>query len=125
MPVFFIILHFTIKNEPMAYFYLFLAIICEVVSTSLLKASDEFRRLIPSIIVVLGYLGSFYFMTLSMRKLTVGTVYATWSGLGIVLVAIAGALFYKEKVDFAGIVGMGLIIAGVLVINLLSKTHSH
>lgn len=113
------------KNKPMAYFYLLLAIICEVVSTSFLKASDEFRRLIPSIIVILGYIGAFYFMTLSMRKLTVGTVYATWSGLGIVLVALVGVIFYKEKVDLAGMIGMGLIIAGVLVINLLSKTHSH
>lgn len=109
----------------MTYLYLAIAILCEVVATSCLKASNEFKALLPSIFVVLGYLGSLYFMTLSLRKLTLGTVYATWSGLGIVLVAIFGFVIYKEKLDAAAILGMTLIIAGVLIMNLVSKTNVH
>jgi small multidrug resistance pump len=109
----------------MTYFYLAIAILCEVIATSCLKASNEFKEWLPSLFVILGYLGSLYFMTLSLRKLTLGTVYATWSGLGIVLVAIFGFVFYKEKLDLAAIVGMALIIAGVLVMNLVSKTNVH
>lgn len=109
----------------MAYFYLAIAILCEVVATSCLKASNEFKEWLPSLFVIVGYLGSIYFMTLSLRKLTLGTVYATWSGLGIVLVAIFGFVFYKEKLDPAALLGMALIIAGVLVMNLVSKTNVH
>lgn len=109
----------------MAYFYLAIAILCEVVATSCLKASNEFKEWLPSLFVILGYVGSLYFMTLSLRKLTLGTVYATWSGLGIVLVAIFGFVFYKEKLDPAAILGMALIIAGVLIMNLVSKTNVH
>jgi small multidrug resistance pump len=109
----------------MTYFYLAIAILCEVVATSSLKASNEFKEWLPSLLVILGYLGSIYFMTLSLRKLSLGTVYATWSGLGIVLVAVFGFVFYKEKLDPAAILGMALIIAGVLVMNLVSKTNVH
>lgn len=109
----------------MTYFYLAIAILCEVLATSCLKASNEFKEWLPSLCVVLGYLGSLYFMTLSLRKLTLGTVYATWSGLGIVLVAVFGFVFYKEKLDAAAILGMVLIIAGVLIMNLVSKTNVH
>jgi len=109
----------------MTYFYLAIAILCEVIATSCLKASNEFKEWLPSLLVILGYLGSLYFMTLSLRKLSLGTVYATWSGLGIVLVAIFGFVFYKEKLDAAAIFGMALIIAGVLVMNLVSKTNVH
>jgi small multidrug resistance pump len=109
----------------MAYFYLAIAILCEVVATSCLKASNEFKEWLPSLLVILGYLGSLYFMTLSLRKLPLGTVYATWSGLGIVLVAVFGLVFYKEKLDAPAILGMALIIAGVLVMNLVSKTNVH
>lgn len=109
----------------MAYFYLAIAILCEVVATSCLKASNEFKEWLPSIFVILGYVGSLYFMSLSLRKLTLGTVYATWSGLGIVLIAIFGFVFYKEKLDPAAILGIALIIAGVLMLNLVSKTNVH
>jgi small multidrug resistance pump len=109
----------------MTYFYLAMAILCEVVATSCLKASNEFKEWLPSLLVILGYIGSLYFMTLSLRKLSLGTVYATWSGLGIVLVAVFGFIFYKEKLDSAAIFGMALIIAGVLVMNLVSKTNVH
>ncbi|WP_052594207.1 multidrug efflux SMR transporter [Aureispira sp. CCB-QB1] len=109
----------------MTYVYLALAIVCEVVGTSCLKASNEFKEWLPTLGVILGYIGSMYFMTLSLRKLTLGTVYATWSGLGIVLVALFGFIFYKEKLDTAAIIGMSLIIAGVLIMNLVSKTNVH
>jgi small multidrug resistance pump len=109
----------------MSYFYLAIAIISEVIATSALKSSEEFKQLIPSLVVIIGYSSAFYFMTLAMRKLSIGTVYATWSGLGIVLVALVGFFVYKEKLDAAAVIGMSLIIAGVLVINLLSKTNIH
>jgi small multidrug resistance pump len=109
----------------MAYFYLFLAILCEVFGTANLKASNEFKVLLPSLAVLFGYMGSFYFMSLSLRKLTLGTVYATWSGVGMVLVALVGWWFYKEKLDWAAVLGLAFIIIGVLLMNLVSKTAVH
>ena len=102
-----------------------IAICGEVIATSALKASDEFTRLIPSIIVVVGYGTAFYFMAISMRVLPVGIMYAIWSGMGIVLVSIIGWLVYKQTLDFPSVIGMGLIIAGVIVINLFSKSVGH
>lgn len=109
----------------MAYFYLAIAIIAEVAATSALKASEEFTRLYPSIIVIVGYGVAFYFMTLVLRTIPVGITYAIWSGLGIVLVTIVGMLVYKQIPDMAAIIGMGLIVSGVVVIYLFSKTLSH
>jgi small multidrug resistance pump len=109
----------------MAYVYLALAIISEVIGTSALKASEEFTRLVPSIIVVAGYSSAFYFMTFTLRTLPLGVTYAIWSGLGIVLVTIAGIFLYKQIPDTPAIVGMGLIVAGVIVIHLFSKTAAH
>jgi small multidrug resistance pump len=109
----------------MSYLYLAIAICFEVLASSALKASNEFKLLLPSLLVIIGYIGAFYFMTLSLRQLTLATVYASWSGLGIVLVTLVGVFYYKEKIDLASIVGMGLIIAGVLVMNLLSETNTH
>ena len=109
----------------MVYFYLTIAIIAEVAATSALKASEEFTRLYPSIIVIVGYGVAFYFMTLVLRTIPVGITYAVWSGLGIVLVTIVGMLVYKQIPDMAAIIGMGLIVSGVVVIYLFSKTFSH
>ncbi|MBT4289412.1 MAG: multidrug efflux SMR transporter [Deltaproteobacteria bacterium] len=109
----------------MAYIYLALAIIAEVAATSSLKASAEFTRLFPSIIVVVGYGTSFYFMTLVLRSIPIGITYAIWSGLGIVLVSVVGAIIYKEILDVAAVIGMGLIISGVVVIHIFSKTITH
>ncbi len=109
----------------MAYLYLAIAIITEVAATSALKTSAEFTKLFPSLIVVLGYGVSFYFMTLVLRTIPIGITYAVWSGLGIVLLAIVGALFYKQIPDIPAIIGMGLIIAGVVVIHVFSKTVGH
>ena len=106
----------------MHYCYLALAILGEVIATSFLKATEDFTKLWPSLIVVLGYCTAFYFLTLSIKVIPVGIAYATWSGLGIVLVAIISIFLYKQVPDWAAIVGMVLIITGVGVIQLFSKT---
>lgn len=109
----------------MSYFYLALAVIAEVIATSTLKATQEFTRPIPTLIMVLGYAFAFYFMTLALRTIPLGVTYAIWSGLGIVLISVIGVMFYNERLDLAATIGMGLIIAGVLVIHLFSKTVRH
>lgn len=109
----------------MTYVYLLIAIVAEVIATSALKAAEGFTRLGPSIIVAVGYAVAFYCLSLVLRTMPVGIAYAVWSGVGIVLVAAIGTVLYGQKLDFAAIVGLGLIIAGVLVVNLLSKTVSH
>lgn len=109
----------------MSYLYLAIAIIAEVIATSSLKASAEFTKLWPSVAVVLGYGTAFYFMTLALRHIPLGITYAIWSGLGIVLVTVVGAVVYNEKPDVPALIGMGLIIAGVVVINLFSKMSTH
>lgn len=108
--------------RQMAYLYLAIAIIAEVTATSALKASEEFTKLVPSAIVVVGYGLAFYFLTLVLRTIPIGITYAVWSGLGIVLVATIGAVLYKQVPDIPAIIGMGLIIAGAIVIHLYSKT---
>jgi small multidrug resistance pump len=109
----------------MAYLYLTVAILAEVIGTSALKASKEFTNLVPSLIVVAGYGVAFYFMTLALRSIPIGITYAVWSGVGIVLITIAGVFLYKEIPDLPAVIGMGLIIAGVAVIHVFSKTVSH
>ncbi|MBR7889219.1 multidrug efflux SMR transporter [Marinomonas sp. A79] len=109
----------------MTYFILFLAIVAEVVATSALKASDSFSKLGPSIIVVVGYIFSFYLLTIVMRTIPTGVTYAIWSGLGVVLISLFGYLFANEKLDLAAWIGMSLIVIGVVVINVFSKTVSH
>lgn len=109
----------------MTYFYLFIAIISEVIATSSLKASAGFTRLYPSIAVVVGYILSFILLSLVLKSMPVGIAYAIWAGMGIVLVACAGFVFFGQKLDAYAIAGMVLIIAGVLMINLLSKTAGH
>ena len=104
----------------MVYVYLATAIIAEVIATSALKASHEFTRLIPSLIVITGYAMAFYFMTLTIKTLPIGITYAIWSGLGIVLISIVGAVFYKEIPDIPAIIGMALIILGVGIIHVYS-----
>lgn len=109
----------------MAYLYLTIAIIAEVIATSALKASAEFSKLVPSIVVVIGYCVAFYFLTLVLRSIPMGISYAIWSGLGIVLITLVGVFAYKEIPDTPAVIGMALIIAGVVVINLFSKTTAH
>ena len=107
--------------------WLFLAVaICgEVIATSALKSSDGFTKLMPSIVVVSGYAFAFYFLALALKSIPVGVAYAVWAGLGIVLVAAIGWLLYGQKLDLWAFVGIGLIISGVAVLNLLSKVSTH
>jgi len=107
---------------PTSYFYLLIAIVGEVVATSALKASDGFSSTIPTILVVVGYGVAFYYLSLTLKTLPLGITYAVWSGVGIVAVSIFGWLFYKQSLDLAAIVGMGMILAGVLTIHLFSKS---
>ncbi|KAF0811828.1 Multidrug transporter EmrE [Andreprevotia sp. IGB-42] len=105
--------------------YLAIAIVAEVIATSALKASAGFSRLIPSSIVIAGYGIAFYFLALTLRTLPVGVAYAVWSGVGIVLVSLVGWVVYKQALDAAAMGGMALIIAGVLVMNLFSRSVPH
>ena len=109
----------------MSYFYLAIAIISEVIATSALRNSAEFTKLWPTVIMIIAYGSAFYFMTLALRTIPLGITYAIWSGLGIVLISLVGVLFYHERLDLPAVLGMGLIIAGVLVINLFSKMVVH
>jgi len=108
-----------------AYAILTLAILAEVIATSALKACEGFTRLVPSAVVVLGYAAAFYFLSLVLDRIPIGVAYAIWAGGGVVLVAVAGWLVYGQRPDFAATIGMALILSGVLVINLLSKTGGH
>ncbi len=103
------------------FLFLFVAIVCEVIATSSLKASDQFTKLVPSILTILGYIAAFYFLSLTLKTIPVGIAYAIWSGVGIVLVTLVAAILYKQQPDWAAIAGMALIIAGVVVINVFSK----
>ncbi|MFI6977580.1 DMT family transporter [Embleya sp. NPDC050154] len=102
----------------MAWLFLGLAISCEVIATSLLKSTDGFTRLWPTLACLGGYAGAFYLLTLSLRQLQVGTAYAIWSGLGTVAIALVGAVFLNEPVTLLKAFGMALVIAGVVVLNL-------
>lgn len=105
--------------------FLALAILAEVVATTSLKASDGFRKPGPSLLVVAGYGLAFYFLSQTLKVIPVGITYAIWAGLGIVLVSLLAWLVYGQKLDPPALVGIGLILAGVLVINLFSRTGSH
>lgn len=107
------------------YLLLLVAIIAEVVATSALKSSENFTRLIPSLLVVFGYGIAFTCLSFTLKTLPLGVAYAIWSGAGTALVAMIGWLYYKQQLDLAAILGIGLIIAGVIVLNLFSKISSH
>ncbi|TDR94602.1 SMR family transporter [Enterovirga rhinocerotis] len=105
--------------------FLAAAIVAEVIATSALKASDGFSRLWPSVVTVIGYAIAFYCLSLTLRTIPVGIAYAVWSGAGIVLISGVGWALFGQKLDAAAIVGIGLILAGVLVLNLMSKAAPH
>ncbi len=109
----------------MTYILLAIAIIAEVVATSALARSNGFSQFWPSALAIAGYGLAFFLLSLVMRTVPVGIVYAVWSGAGIVLVALAGWLLFGQKLDPAALVGLAMIIAGVLVINLLSRSVTH
>jgi small multidrug resistance pump len=105
--------------------FLAVAIAFEVLATSALKLTDGFTRLGPSIVTILGYGLAFYFLSLTLRTLPVGIVYAIWAGVGVVLVALIGWLVFRQPLDAWAIVGIALILAGVLVLNVLSRSMTH
>ena len=102
--------------------YLTLAILSEVTATSFLKSSDGFTKLLPSVIVVVGYCLAFYFLSLTLDTIPIGVAYAIWSGVGIASLAVISVLFFDQKIDTAAVFGMGLIIAGVVVLRVFSET---
>lgn len=108
-----------------AWLILAIAIAAEVVATSALKASEGFTRLAPSILVVVGYSVAFYGLSLVLKSIPVGVAYAIWSGLGVVLVTLVAWAVYGQRIDLAGLLGMGLIVAGVVVLNLFSNASVH
>ncbi len=108
-----------------AYLYLGIAIVAEVAATTALKSSAGFSRLWPSVAVVVGYAVAFYFLALTLKTLPTGIAYAIWSGVGIVLISLLGWLVHRQTLDLPALLGMGLIMAGVLVINLFSKSAPH
>src|SRR5512140_979321 len=97
--------------------FLFLAIVSEVIATSALKSTQEFTRLLPSIIVVIGYVSAFYFLSLTLRTIPVGITYAVWSGVGVALITLVGWLIYGQTLDIPAFVGIALIVSGVVVLN--------
>ncbi|RDS82883.1 QacE family quaternary ammonium compound efflux SMR transporter [Dyella monticola] len=108
-----------------AWLYLSLAILAEVIATSALKASQGFTQLVPAVVVIAGYGTAFYCLSLALRSVPLGIAYAIWSGAGTALIAFIGVVLYRQKLDPAAMLGIGLIVAGVLVLNLFSKSAAH
>ena len=113
------------SETTLTYLYLTLAIVSEVTATSTLKATEQFTKLMPSLIIIIGYVISFFFLSLTLKNMPTGITYAIWSGFGIVLVSIAGWFFYGQKLDLPAVLGISLIIIGALIVNIFSKTVSH
>lgn len=106
----------------MKWFYLLIAILTEVIATSALKESENFSKIIPSIIVIIGYSLAFFFMSLTMREMSLGITYAIWSGMGIFLIALIGYLRYDQVLDTPGLIGISLIITGIVILRIFSKS---
>jgi small multidrug resistance pump len=109
----------------MQWIYLTVAIVSEVIATSALKAVHGFTRPLPSLLVVVGYASAFCFLSLTLRTIPLGVSYAIWSGVGIALISLIGWLIYNQSLDSAGLVGIALIVAGVVVLNVFSKAVPH
>lgn len=109
----------------MPYVYLAVAILAEVAGTTALKWSDGMSKLVPSAVVIVAYSVAFYSLSLALKSISVGIAYAIWAGLGMVLIAILGAVIFKERLDLAAYAGIGLIIAGVIVLNVVSDAARH
>ncbi|HBW9766601.1 TPA: QacE family quaternary ammonium compound efflux SMR transporter, partial [Klebsiella pneumoniae] len=105
--------------------FLVISIVGEVIATSALKSSEGFTKLAPSAVVIIGYGIAFYFLSLVLKSIPVGVAYAVWSGLGVVIITAIAWLLHGQKLDAWGFVGMGLIVSGVVVLNLLSKASAH
>lgn len=109
----------------MTWLYLSIAIVAEVIATSFLKPSEGFTRLWPSLVVVAGYAIAFFCLSLTLRTMPVGVVYAIWSGVGVSLVTLVAWIAFGQRLDLAGLLGIALIVAGVVVLNLFSKSSVH
>ncbi|WP_415182650.1 SMR family transporter [Phaeovulum sp.] len=107
------------------YALLFIAVLFETFGSSCLQASQQFSRIWPSLGAIFGFAGAFWFFTLVLKSLPLGITYALWSGIGIILIALSGRVFFGQKLDTPALLGLGLIIAGILVINLFSRTATH
>jgi len=103
----------------------FFAVLSEVTATTALKFSEGFTKLIPSVVVVVGYGLSFYLLSITLKVMPIGIAYALWSGIGIVLTVIAGMVLWHEAMDWARGIGIFLIMVGILIINLFSKSAAH
>ncbi|WP_172278794.1 SMR family transporter [Chryseobacterium sp. Chry.R1] len=108
-----------------SYLFLILAIVFEIIATTFLKKSEEFSKLIPSIVTIAGYSAAFYFLSLTLRHVPIGITYAIWSGVGIICITIIGMVAFKQVPDLPAIIGIALIVIGVIVINLFSKMGAH
>ena len=109
----------------LGYLYLSIAIVMEVIATSSMKALDGFNKPLPLVLVVVGYSVSLFLLSIVVKTVPVGVAYAIWSGLGIVLVSIVALIIYQQQLDLPAIIGMSLIVAGVVVMQLFSKTTGH
>lgn len=109
----------------MKYLYLALAIVTEVLGSSCLNASNQFTKVVPSIITIAAYVACFYFLSVTLKYIPLGVAYAIWGGLGIVLTAIISVVFFKSKFDLASVIGILLIVSGVVVLNFFSKANVH
>jgi small multidrug resistance pump len=109
----------------MSYAYLAIAIVAEVIGTSALKASEEFTRLVPSVIVIIGNMVAFFFLSLTLRTMPVGIAYAIWAGAGIALIVVASAVLFQQLPDLPAVIGLTLIVAGVVIVNTMSQTSPH
>ncbi|ABL72123.1 MULTISPECIES: DMT family transporter [Paracoccus] len=109
----------------LTYVTLFTAITLEVVGTTFLQRSEQFTRLVPTLLMGLCYAGSFYFLSLALRAMPLGIAYAIWSGLGIVLVSLIGLFLFGQRLDFAAVIGLTMIVAGVVIVNLFSTSVTH
>lgn len=101
--------------------YLGLAIFSEVVATASLKSTEGFTRLVPSIVVLVGYSAAFYFLSLTLENIPIGVAYAVWSGVGVATITLVSFVLYDQKIDAAGLIGIGLIVTGVVVLRLFSE----
>ncbi len=110
---------------PTHYIILLIAVLSETIGTAALQASQQFTKFWPSVVVVIAYAVSFYFLALALRSIPLGIAYALWSGLGIFLIGCIGVLVYGQKLDLPAILGMGMIISGIIVIHLFSNTSTH
>ncbi|HJH24900.1 MAG TPA: multidrug efflux SMR transporter [Paenalcaligenes hominis] len=108
----------------MSWIYLSIAIFAEIIATTALKKADGFSVLGPSIVTISGYAIAFYFLSLSLKHIPVGVAYAVWSGVGIVAISLIGLILFKQRLDTAGMIGMGFIVVGVLILNVFSKSSS-